>query len=136
MNIEVRVNDLTDLISQSDAAFAAMVRVAKLHSRQRRPKIEKCSCGSDPCPTLAVVEVWLVENRGFRNALSQRFLAGMVSEPGGLVEYQWGVVYDGRELGWISYETKDEARAEAFHVDDRYAPAHLARRALGPIEII
>lgn len=50
-------------------------------------------------------------------------------------DYQWGVVFEGRNLGWIPYESKDDARAEAFHVEDKYAPARLARRKLGPVEV-
>lgn len=49
-------------------------------------------------------------------------------------EYQWGVVFEGRNLGWIAYSSRAEAETEALRVEDKYAPAYVARRMMGPVQ--
>lgn len=50
-------------------------------------------------------------------------------------EYLYGVYYYGRNLGWIAYESKVEAERELDICEDKHAPARLARRKLGPVEV-
>ena len=49
-------------------------------------------------------------------------------------DHIWGVFYEGRDIGWIGYESRAESEWELANSDEKHLPAHLARRALGPIE--
>jgi len=50
-------------------------------------------------------------------------------------KYLYGVYYYGRNLGWIAYDSKAEAERELDSCEDKHAPARLARRRVGPVEV-
>lgn len=72
------------------------------------------------------------DDSDYRRAYAER--SALVSASVPPVEYQWGVVHEGRNLGWIPAEDEVEARHELQHCEDKYLPAYVARRTLGPIE--
>jgi hypothetical protein len=53
-----------------------------------------------------------------------------------LSDYQYGVLYEGRDLGWVACEDLAEARLDLSSADEKYLPGAVGRRLLGPIEIL
>lgn len=49
-------------------------------------------------------------------------------------EYQYGVFYEGRDLGFVWHDSRQEALMELGQTEDKYRPATLVRRAWGPVE--
>lgn len=46
--------------------------------------------------------------------------------------YEYGVYYEGRDLGWQWFSTAEEARDDLYSTDQKYLPGHLARRWIEP----
>ena len=51
-------------------------------------------------------------------------------------DVEWGVFHQGRNLGWVAYTDRTEAEWEMSICDDKYLPAFLAYRTLGPVEVV
>lgn len=46
------------------------------------------------------------------------------------IELQWGVFYEGRGIGFVPYDSQQQADAALETVDDKHLPAHIEVRAL------
>jgi hypothetical protein len=51
-------------------------------------------------------------------------------------DYQYGVYYVGRDLGWQWFDTLGEARDDLAVTDDKYLPGHIGRRKIGEPEYL